>query len=118
MSAARDRTITGVGWLPYAPNTLESLAQRFNGLISLGDGSNFGWAGNLDGQTLTFTTPAVANTVFEIPHGLGRIPTGWLEVYRDRAAQLYDGSNKLSWTEGSIFWACNTASAVITVIVF
>lgn len=118
MSSSRERNISGVGWLPYSVQTVETLARRFNGLISLGDGVSFNWAGNIDAQTLHFVTPAVADTAFEIPHGLSRIPVGVIVVRQTAVGTLYDPADGLAWTDGSLVWKCSAANVAFTVLVF
>lgn len=96
---------------------LIKLTERVNGGLLLGDGTVSGRAGNLSGQFLqvTFTT---ADTTTTIPHGLNRIPIGYLVVGRNKACVVYDSSiDSLGGVE-AIFLKCNTANSIVNLIVF
>jgi hypothetical protein len=132
--AVRDLVQTGVGLVeepqavqlkngtltPAAVNEivgkLRSLAFTVNA-ISFGDGSQAGKAGNLDAQYITTLTPTVANTEFQIDHGLKRLVIGVVPVLTDKAAHVY-ASNTGSWTDASILLKCDVASATIRLLVF
>ena len=56
--------------------------------------------------------PAVANTEIEIPHGLGRVVSGYEVCRKDRAADVYD-SNAGSWTAQRVLLKSTVASATV-----
>src|SRR5688572_10017214 len=65
---------------------LRNALRAINGKLSFGDGTHSSQSGNIDGQTkeVTFVN---ANTDYEVPHGLGRVPIGLvvLDVNADGA---------------------------------
>lgn len=77
-------------------------AQRLNGLLSFGTGLNGYRAGNFDAQFLHVQTPVAADEEFEVPHGLKRVPVGYLVVDRDKPVVIYS-SNRGGWTAESLF---------------
>lgn len=103
-----DRLIKGV----------ESLISRVNGLISFGSGGDGEWSGHIDGQwRVNIVTPAGANTLFQVEHGLGRIPVHFMYTC-DRAAILYASeTDRASWSNSRIYLKCNIISAKIYLII-
>jgi len=69
---------------------------------------------NIDGviQTITFN---VANNEYEISHALKRIPNGFIILNKNKASDVYDSGT--TWTTTSIYLKCDTAGAVIKLIV-
>lgn len=90
---------------------VKSLIDAFNGRISLGDGTTFGWAGNLDAIEVEWVTPDPPNTEFAIPHLLGRVPVRAERTRADRACDVYDSGT--AWTATTLYLKCNTASALV-----
>lgn len=90
-------------------NILAQVAAAINGGLQIND--------NLSVSLASTTCPAVANTEFSLFHSLNRTPIGFLVTYKDRAADVY-ASNSESWTKTRITLKCNTASAVVKVLVF
>jgi hypothetical protein len=95
---------------------LRSLTSRFNGLVSLG-GADAQWAGNLDMVRIQVVTPGVADTEFEVWHGLGRVPAGRFVVLQDIAGSVYD-SNLGGWGPERLWLKCDAASVTLTLMVF
>lgn len=95
---------------------LRTLTQRLNGLVSFGGGVNSTWTGNVDGQRVEFTTPGVADTEFELWHGLGRVPVGRIVMLQDKAGSLYD-SNTGGWGTERIYLKCDAASVTFVCMV-
>lgn len=107
--AVREMVRTGTGIVEAAPTietpegkfteTAATELQRFmdrivstlNGKLTLGDGSQSSMAGNLGGQWVTFTF-AAANTEYEIPHGLERVPAAVFAPVHTEDARLYYGA--------------------------
>jgi hypothetical protein len=98
-------------------DTLRDVVNSLNGRLSLGDGVQSSWAGNLDGQWIELVTPGVADSEFAVPHGLGKVPSGYLVVRKDQAAHLYD-SNVGGWSEDTIYLKCDVVSVTFSIIVF
>lgn len=95
---------------------LREVAHRFNGFISFGGGNHASWSGNIDGQYIEITFPNVANTEMRIPHGLGRLPIGYWPVRKDRACNVYDGSDN-TWGVEYMYVKCNKADAVVRLLI-
>jgi hypothetical protein len=89
--------------------TVAALIKAINSGLSMGSGVNGGQAGNIRNQWLTFVTPSVADTEFEMPHGLDRVPLGFATYFVDKAATIYV-SNYGSWTKTRLLLKCDTAS--------
>jgi hypothetical protein len=85
-----------------------NLKRMFAGGISLD--------GNVDGQIVTLTTHASADTEFSVAHTLKRIPTGFIVVKRDKGGVIYDGVT--AWDSTQIFLKCTTTSTLVTVLIF
>jgi hypothetical protein len=64
----------------------------------------------------TVTASATPDTEFTIEHGLGSVPLGFLVISKDRACDVYLSATAA--TESEIFLKCNTASAVLKIVVF
>jgi len=101
----------------YLTQALRIIIAKFNGAISLGNGSSGYRAGNLDAQYIDVFTPSTPDEEIEIPHGLGRKPIGYDVVRRDIACIVYDSSGG-SWGNDVFYLKCNTANATIKVRVY
>ena len=91
------------------------LVTALNGLISLGDGTQSAWAGNIDGQLIEYTF-ALADTEYEIPHGLGRVPWGTFIAAQDRAGSIYT-SSRGSWSNEKLMLKASAANMVVLMLV-
>lgn len=56
---------------------------------------------NMDGWWASVTTPGSANTEFTVPHGLGRVPVGFLIFSRTKAGTTYKSTT--AWTTSNIY---------------
>jgi len=101
----------------YLTQALRNIIAKFNGAISLGNGSSGYRAGNLDAQYIDVFTPSTPDEEFAIPHGLGRKPIGYDVVRRDLASIVYDSSGG-SWGEEVFYLKCDTASVTIKLRVY
>lgn len=63
------------------------------------------------------TTPATPDTTFPVPHGLDRVPVGYIAVSLSAAAILYSAPDKASTVE-VLFLRCDTASVDCAILVF
>lgn len=125
MSASK-RIFNGVGMLADLPSVVSSkgvltdiqvtflvdairgLLRSFNGRISFGDGSNSSQSGNIDGHTkeVVFTS---ADTDYEVPHGLGRVPIGIIVLDVNEDGAVVRGGSRGSWSPTRLFVRCNVA---------
>jgi hypothetical protein len=133
--ARSKRVFTGVGMLPDLPavsvsegqsltpiqvtfitDTIRNLLRAFNGLISLGDGSNSSQSGNIDGHTKEVTFVS-ANTDYEVPHGLGRVPIGLIVLDVNADGAVVRGGSQGSWSVDRIFTRCNVAGTTARFVI-
>jgi hypothetical protein len=95
--------------------TLAAVIAAINGGICFGDGTQSAQAGNIRGQSITVTSPPVADTEFEVPHGLKRVPIGRLILDQDKQGQLY-ASNRGGWGVTRVFFKCNQAAVTFFIV--
>lgn len=95
---------------------LQEVSQKVNGFISFGSGSHASWSGNLDGQYVEITFPSGADTEMRVPHGLGRLPIAYFVARKDRACDVYDGSDN-TWGVEYLYLKCDTANAVVRLLI-
>lgn len=77
------------------------------------------FADNFNGQIKSHTSNAVANTEDTISHTLGRVPSGYLVLYQDKAGTLYQGpSTGTAWTASNLYLKCNVASVAFQLLIF
>lgn len=96
---------------------LRGVVTKLNGGLSLGNGTTYAGAGNLDAVYVDLLAPAAANTQLAIPHSLGRTPIGYLPVRKDRACDVYDSSAG-SWTADIMYLKFTVASATIKLLIW
>ena len=90
----------------------QDFSRAFNGNIGFGDGTNLD---NISGSWINVTAPAVANTDFTVNHNLGRIPSGYWVMQKDRACDVYTGSIAATVTQLTL--RSTVASAVIRLFI-
>lgn len=88
---------------------IENLTKHINGGLSVGTAEEGTIVGNFNNQWLVFVSPSVADTEFELPHGLGRTPIGFTTWFVDKAAVVYV-SRYGSWNKSRIFLKVNQGS--------
>lgn len=97
-------------------SVIQAAVSKLNGGIKLGTTMNGSRIGNLDGQRVTVIF-ADADTERKVPHGLGRVPVGYIPVRKDRACDIYD-STETAWGESLFSVKCDTADAQVDLWVF
>jgi hypothetical protein len=70
---------------------------------------------NITGQWVTGTSPATANTEFNITVNLGYIPVGFDVKRQSLAASFYDSGT--AWTSSKIYLKCSVASVKYTLFI-
>lgn len=58
------------------------------------------------------------NTEFAVAHTLGRIPTGYLVVKKDKACDVYTATGGTSWTTSAIYLKSSVANCNVLIWVF
>jgi hypothetical protein len=94
---------------------LSALIRAVNLGIEFGDAKNKKPV-NINGAWVTGITPGVINTDFTLTHNLGRVPTGWLLVWKDNYVDFKIGAGV--WTSRQIFLQANTINVNYRVFVF
>lgn len=92
------------------------IIRKLNGRISFGNGEQSSQSGNIDGQWIEIVFPATPDEEVTVPHGLGRLPCGYIVMLKDRAADVYV-SRFGSWGKDTMYLKCNVASATISLVV-
>jgi hypothetical protein len=67
-------------------------------------------------QVIIYTSNGTPDTQDTVAHQLGRTPTGFLVINRDKAGVVYKGAS--AWTSSNIYLKCNVASVAVTMLVF
>lgn len=82
-----------------------------SGRVRFGAGNSGNDGENINGQWLTITTNAVANTETTFTHSCGVTPIGYIIVWQDKAGSLYQGpTTGTAWSKTSISLKCSVAS--------
>jgi hypothetical protein len=97
-------------------DAIRNLQRLVNGKLSLGDGTNSTQSGNIDGHTkeVTFVN---ANTDYEVPHGLKRVPIGIVVLDSNQDGAVVRGGSRGSWSKTRLFVRCNVAATTALFIV-
>lgn len=100
----------------YIFDKLRVLIQAVNGRLTFGDGQQSSQSGNIDGHTkeVVFTN---ANTDYEVPHGLGRVPIGIIVLDVNADGAVVRGGSRGSWSPERIFVRCNVAGATALFVI-
>lgn len=132
--AKSKRIFTGVGMLPDLPaitspdgkltdiqvtaivDSIRNLLRTVNGLITFGNGSHSSQSGNIDGQTKEVTF-ANANTDYEVPHGLDRVPIGIIVLDVNQDGAVVRGGSQGSWGSNRLFVRCSVAGTTARFVV-
>jgi hypothetical protein len=132
--AISKRIVTGAGMIPDLPpvtaadgklsdvqvahivDSIRGLIRAMNGHISFGDGLQSSQAGNIDGHTKEVVFVS-ANTDYEVPHGLGRVPVGIIVLDVNADGAVVRGASRGSWNAERLFVRCNVAGATALFVV-
>lgn len=106
----------GVMLLQSLTTFLQAVIRRVNAL-SLGDGQPGTRAGNVDAQYIGLISPSAADEQFSVPHGLERVPAGFLVVRQDKAGNVYT-SNLGGWGPRQIFLRTSVGELTVRLLVF
>jgi hypothetical protein len=90
----------------------QNLIGVVNGQIGFGDGTNLD---NVNGSWINTVTPVAPNTDFTVNHNLGRVPSGYWIMTKDRAVDIYTGSIAATTTQLTL--RATVASAVVRLFI-
>src|SRR6266576_4266520 len=90
----------------------QNFTTAFNGNIGFGDGANLD---NINGSWINVVAPVAPNTDFTMNHNLGRIPSGYWIMQKDRACDVYTGG--VAATQTQLTLRASVASAVLRIFV-
>lgn len=100
----------------YLSDAVRGLIRWANGQVGLGDGTANTQSGNLDGQWKEFYFTA-ANTPYEVPHGLERVPVGILTLDVNVDGAVVRGESRGDWNDTRLYLSCNQAGTTALFIV-
>lgn len=93
-------------------NTLQKLSGDLSNIFRNG----VSITDNVDAQTISYTSNAIADTEDTVAHTLKREPTGFIVVDTDKAGIVYRGGTAFTTTD--IYLKCSTASTALKVLIF
>jgi hypothetical protein len=94
---------------------LQDILSKLAGRISLGQVLPGYHTGDLDGQFVGWTT--VKEAPIAVPHGLGRIPTGWVVVSIDGFEVIYRDTTH-PWTTELAWFTATSGGFHVMVFLF
>jgi len=62
------------------------------------------------------TAPATAGQIFSVQHGLGRLPRGWVVIYKSAACDVYDAG--LKWDAQYIYLKATAANTILQLLIY
>ena len=92
----------------FLSDSQRGIIRAFNGQVSFGNGATSTQSGNIDGQTKEHYF-AAANTDYEIPHGLERVPIGILVLDVNVDGAVVRGNLHGDWSSTRLFLRCSEA---------
>lgn len=98
----------------FESDLIRSLFEHDDNLSSLLD-KGLSFDENLDSVYVTFTTDATPGNEVIVPHNLERVPTGYIPVSKDKAADVY---NTTALDKDNLYLKSDVASAAIKLLVF
>ena len=100
----------------FLSDSLRGIIRAFNGQVSFGNGTTSTQSGNIDGQTKEHYF-ADADTDYEIPHGLARVPIGVLMLDVNVDGAVVRGNLHGDWSTTRLFLRCSQAGTTALFVV-
>jgi hypothetical protein len=100
----------------FLSDAIRGVIRSLNGQLSLGDGTTSTQSGNIDGQTKEHYFSA-ADTDYEIPHGLERVPIGIIVLDVNVDGAVVRGNLHGDWNSTRLFLRCSQAATTALFIV-
>lgn len=95
-------------------NAVDQLRSLLAGRLTVGAGGNGAHAGNFDWQEREFVS-GLATKPFDVPHGLGRTPRGYIVIYQNFPASLYADTSR-GWTDEMVYLVSDTDTVTFRVL--
>lgn len=90
---------------------IDKIIHCLQGRVSFGTGVDGVSGQNIEGEWQSFTTPAGADTEFNVAHTIGSVPLGYIVVSQDKAGNLYQQAGTgTAWTSIQISLKCSASS--------
>jgi hypothetical protein len=93
---------------------LAELSNMNNDLKNIFD-KGISFSENFDCVFVTYTSNATPNTEDTVAHTLGKLPTGYIPILKDKAGDFYNTSSP---TKTDLLIKCSVASVTTTLLVF
>ena len=100
----------------FLSDSVRGIIRSLNGQLSFGDGRTSTQSGNIDGQTKEHYFSA-ANTDYEIPHGLKRVPIGIIVLDVNVDGAVVRGNLHGDWSSSRLFLRCSQAATTALFVV-
>lgn len=71
---------------------------------------------NFDARILSYTSNASPDTEDTVAHSLGRAPSYFVVISKDKAGDFYKSGT--AWTSSNIYLKCSVASVAASILVF
>lgn len=95
---------------------LEQVNKVLGGNVSFGTTTaNTDRGRNINGWAATVVTPGAPDTEFAVPHGLGRIPIGFLVMSRSVSGNVYKSTT--AWTTTNIYLKDSAVSDTLVLFI-
>ena len=92
-------------------NDVKVLYTYAQGRIRFGDGEDDARGENIAGEFHTFISSGTPDAENTVAHTIGSIPKGYIVMWQDKSASLYQGpSTGTAWTTSNVYVKCNVAS--------
>lgn len=91
---------------------LEEVLSNLDNILN----SGIKFSDNFDGETLSYTSNAIADTEDAVAHTLNRVPIGFIVVDTDKGGVVYRSGT--AFTNTNIYLKCSTASTALKVLVY
>lgn len=75
-----------------------------------------GFSENFDAVIVSFTSSGTPNAENTVAHSLGKAPTGFIVLNKNKAAHVFDGGT--TWTADNIYLKVDVATTVVKILVF
>jgi hypothetical protein len=100
----------------YLSDAIRGLIRWANGQVGWGNAAANTQSGNIDGQWKEYYFKS-ANTTYEIPHGLKRVPVGIIQIDVNVDGAVVRGDDRGDWSTTRLFLRCSQAATTALFVV-